>query len=236
MKILQISTFFFLIFSIQIFKSQHLQVVYKLLYDNKESFYHLNINGNNSDFVKIEKDTLDHNNFNLLLVKKMDSLTLNSVQSNLKISCDVEGTTDWIISKTMQKSENSFNLIKANIKYDNKNWDAWFIKDIPVSEGPFIFKNLPGLIYSITDANKKFQITLVSVVNKDVKLYDLTKVHFKKIDIEKFKNYKIEQKQKDDVLVNRMYELLDMKNIQKQQIVLYDPLIEIFSNAHFDSR
>ncbi len=40
---------------------------------------------------------------------------------------------------------------KANLAFGGRTWEAWFSTDIPISDGPYKFYGLPGLIISLED-------------------------------------------------------------------------------------
>lgn len=58
-----------------------------------------------------------------------------------------------------------YNCQKATGKYNNRKYIAWFTKEIPVSEGPYTFKGLPGLVLEVYDKKKYFYISLISIQN-----------------------------------------------------------------------
>lgn len=52
---------------------------------------------------------------------------------------------------------------KADTDYGGRKWTAWFTSGIPLSNGPYIFGQLPGLIVKISDENNNFVFDLVKV-------------------------------------------------------------------------
>ncbi|MCU7617623.1 GLPGLI family protein [Chryseobacterium sp. PBS4-4] len=52
---------------------------------------------------------------------------------------------------------------KAVGKYHHKTIIAWYTKEIPISEGPYTFKNLPGLVLEAYDSKEHFHFTLESL-------------------------------------------------------------------------
>lgn len=50
---------------------------------------------------------------------------------------------------------------KAIGKYGKRNLIAWYTTDIPISEGPYTFKGLPGLIVSVKDEKDTYSFDLV---------------------------------------------------------------------------
>jgi len=79
-----------------------------------------------------------------------------SVETVDKISWNLHSETKKVTDYTLQK---------ATAKFGGRNWTAWFTKDIPVSEGPYKFRGLPGLIFQINDDKDNFDFTLVKSYN-----------------------------------------------------------------------
>lgn len=64
---------------------------------------------------------------------------------------------------------------KATTKFGNRIYTAWYTKDIPVSEGPYRFKGLTGLILEISDANKYHSFIAIGIEKKEVEIAPLQK-------------------------------------------------------------
>ncbi|MDY0929446.1 GLPGLI family protein [Chryseobacterium sp. CFBP8996] len=58
------------------------------------------------------------------------------------------------------KIEGQYTLQKATTTFGGRNWIAWFSKDINLSEGPYKFRGLPGLIFEIEDDKNNFMFKL----------------------------------------------------------------------------
>lgn len=69
---------------------------------------------------------------------------------------------NWIIFPE-KKTINKFNTQKATLYYGGRNWTAWFSTDIPISDGPYKFHNLPGLIVKIVDNNNAHIFELIAI-------------------------------------------------------------------------
>lgn len=52
---------------------------------------------------------------------------------------------------------------KATTDWGGRKWTAWFTMDIPISDGPYKFCGLPGLVLSISDQDKYFIFDMVSI-------------------------------------------------------------------------
>lgn len=64
---------------------------------------------------------------------------------------------------------------KATTKFGNRVYTAWYTKSIPISEGPYRFKGLPGLILEIADENKYHSFTATGIEKKQVNIEPLQK-------------------------------------------------------------
>lgn len=103
---------------------------------------------------------------------------------------------DWKLTNEKQIIQN-YNCQKAVLKYGNRIWEAWFTTDISFQEGPYIFRNLPGLIVLIFDSKKQHTFLLIAnkksnnsksnfSQHKMFKTYEITREQFQK----KWKEYK----------------------------------------------
>ncbi len=63
-----------------------------------------------------------------------------------------------LISET--KKIQGYNCQKATLDYGGRSWEAWFTKEIPIQDGPYIFNNLPGLIIQIKDSKNQHSFLL----------------------------------------------------------------------------
>lgn len=62
---------------------------------------------------------------------------------------------------------------KASTNYAGRNYIAWFTNEIPVSDGPYIFHGLPGLIVKIGDTKSHYvyELKSISKVNNEEDIY-----------------------------------------------------------------
>ena len=54
-----------------------------------------------------------------------------------------------------------YNCQKAQCNWRGRNWEAWFSSEIPISEGPWKFYGLPGLITKLHDTKKHYSFELI---------------------------------------------------------------------------
>ena len=66
---------------------------------------------------------------------------------------------DWKILPEKEKIGN-WEAQKATTEFGGRKWTAWFCEEIPLSDGPYKFKGLPGLIVKISDADNSHVMEL----------------------------------------------------------------------------
>lgn len=59
----------------------------------------------------------------------------------------------------------SYSCQKAVTDFRGRHYEAWFTPDLPINDGPWKFRGLPGLILSIEDSNKHFSFIAVALEN-----------------------------------------------------------------------
>lgn len=69
---------------------------------------------------------------------------------------------DWEILKE-KKQILSYTVQKATTVFGGRKWNAWFTQDIPLSDGPYKFNGLPGLILQICDATDSHCYNLIGI-------------------------------------------------------------------------
>lgn len=100
------------------------------------------------------------------------------------------------------KLENEFSKIlnydvqKATTEFGGRKWTAWFAKEIPIQDGPYKFKNLPGLILKIEDSNK-YHIFEIKGIRNNTSDFEYPKLNnYQEFNlsynqfVKKFKNYR----------------------------------------------
>lgn len=118
----------------------------------------------------------------------IENVTYKSIQTVYRdiYSIKITERLDWEILPEKSKIAN-FNVQKAKVNYGGRSWIAWFTTEIPIQEGPYIFKGLPGLIVKISDEKNDYNFSLTEIKNGDDKIYyrskgsELTWEQFKKL-------------------------------------------------------
>lgn len=96
----------------------------------------------------------------------------NYPQGQIKVT-DAIGTNyykyiDKLHSQTWRITDSTKTILDypsqmAVSDFRGRKWIAWFAHDIPISDGPWKFSGLPGLIMEVYDSEKHFRFTLVGI-------------------------------------------------------------------------
>ncbi|WP_133175180.1 GLPGLI family protein, partial [Chryseobacterium sp. HMWF001] len=78
-----------------------------------------------------------------------------------RFSYPLEDPITWKI-KNETKIIESYLCKKAIGKYKGRYYIAWFTETIPIPDGPYIFKQLPGLALEVYDQNDTIHFTMIS--------------------------------------------------------------------------
>lgn len=84
------------------------------------------------------------------------------------------------------------NCQKAIVNFGNRKWIAWFTNEIPISDGPYKFKGLPGLIVDIEDerGHWKFELVGIEKNNFQIPVFSLSDIEWiNKFDFFELKKY-----------------------------------------------
>ena len=69
---------------------------------------------------------------------------------------------DWTLHEET-KVIKDYKVQKATMSYSSRDYIAWFTHEIPISDGPYKFNGLPGLILEISDTENHYNFTLKGV-------------------------------------------------------------------------
>ena len=113
-----------------------------------------------------------------------------------------KNTFNWeILSDTMLIADRICQ--KAQMNFGNRKWIAWFTPEIPISDGPYKFCGLPGLIMKINDSQNYWNFTISSIKNID----SIIENHFSNLIPQPIKSKKEFLKQRRFSIDNR-YEIM----------------------------
>lgn len=70
-----------------------------------------------------------------------------------------EEKPDWQLAAET-KPFGEWTVQKATTHFLGRNWTAWFTRQAPITEGPYKFNGLPGLVTEVYDAQNHYHFTL----------------------------------------------------------------------------
>lgn len=116
----------------------------------------------------------------------------------------------------------------ATCSYKGRKWLAWFTKDIPIADGPYKFKGLPGLILEVYDSRDDYHFSLIQI-DKTFNTFNNTYLQSLGLKVVKsdLKSYLNRKQVVDD---NPALTLTQMPGIDK--VVLEKSVIDDFVNAY----
>lgn len=85
--------------------------------------------------------------------------------SKKTLMVDEQINFNWQFDESGDTTILGYSCQKATCKYAGRTYDAWYTMEIPVSDGPYKFHGLPGLIVRIADVNNEHVFQLHKVEN-----------------------------------------------------------------------
>lgn len=131
-----------------------------------------------------------------------DLISFHLEYGGVKLKITEKQKPKWKIENETAKI-NGFTCQKAITNYKGRDWTAWFTTEIPISEGPYKFYGLPGLIVKISDTNNEHLFNLIKIL-KDQKT---------KIEEDRSSDKEISKEKLIEIL-NRRYENIN-QNIKR---------------------
>lgn len=86
--------------------------------------------------------------------EKIDRKQYNYQESSLPLVWKIEEDNKEFMGYTTQK---------ASTHFAGRNYIAWFTLEIPISDGPYLFSGLPGLIVELYDTEDHYHFTLKTI-------------------------------------------------------------------------
>ncbi|MDO5616340.1 MAG: GLPGLI family protein, partial [Cruoricaptor ignavus] len=96
---------------------------------------------------------------------------------------------DWQLQKG-EKEILGYQCQKATTKYRGRTYTAWFSKDLPFSNGPYVFDGLPGLILEITSNDGEYHFTAIAIDKNPKEIYLRNEKDILEISRDKFMEVK----------------------------------------------
>lgn len=137
---------------------------------------------------------------------------------------------DWTLSDETDVIH-GYPVQKATTNFGGREWIAWFTPEIPISDGPYKFRGLPGLILHIEDSRQHHIFKIESIARSDSEsqnIYLLTRSNIIKTNKQQF--FKIRERFRQDVIGGLLssgvpvHEDTDLDRAQKNMLRRNNPI------------
>lgn len=202
--------FIFLICFIGFYSAQKTSFVYELKYrfgSHNDSLASINMILDFNDNISVFRTEKEKRSDSLLNVSRFGIGADQNIEGQIYVTKDlknkdvkrnyrtrfndyydvkIENKIIWKIESDRDKI-GGFDVQKAVTDYGGRKWIVWFTTEIPITDGPYIFNGLPGLIVRATDSDKDYDFILVAIKNTSGNLFlrkkglDMDFSHFKKL-------------------------------------------------------
>ncbi|KAA0993523.1 GLPGLI family protein [Dyadobacter aurulentus] len=99
--------------------------------------------------------------------------TVDRIYHNYFSYTEVPGHLQWVLTQDTA-TVSGYPAQRATTEFGGRIWEAWFTETVPVSEGPYKFCGLPGLIVRLADSKKQYEFVLDGLKQSRRDVYDQT--------------------------------------------------------------
>jgi len=146
------------------------------------------------------------------------SFTEKIVKDNYRYEQNIDDFNWKILPETKEVA--GFLAQKAKASFSGRNYTAWFTTEIPISEGPYKFRGLPGLILEISD-NKgyyTFKLTGFKELNDEISM-EFNPENYLEVSREKFLQIKEEYAENPFVIMESSGITMGFQPGQKEKLL-----------------
>lgn len=120
----------------------------------------------------IDSKNLPTSKFNFIIYKNYTDRKIIYIEplGNIKIGYEDKFNSSLWVIKNEKKTIIGYQCQKATIKFRGRSYTAWFTTEIPISDGPYKFCGLPGLILNLSDDKGQFNFETVKISTKEKKV------------------------------------------------------------------
>lgn len=131
---------------------------------------------------------------------------------------------DWKIEKE-KKEILGYACRKATASFRGRKYTAWYAESLPISEGPYLFGGLPGLIMEVYDHKEHYHFTAIAMDTKEFPIYIRKDKSILKTTRDKFRTLKQSYHQNPGFYMKSKAYNADGSEIQmKMKEIPYNPI------------
>jgi len=111
-----------------------------------------------------------------------DSLFYYHEIRGVKFKCQYNGTAIRYQLARQDSSIAGYKCSKATASLGGRNFVLWYSKEIPITDGPYKFARLPGLVLLAYDTEEEHIFSMLSIEKKDI-FFDLERNYQKSVEL-----------------------------------------------------
>ena len=89
---------------------------------------------------------------------------------------------DWVIVEDSTKTILDYQCVMATTDYHGRKWTIWFTPEIPLTDGPWKFCGLPGLIMEASEPSGQHCFTVTGIETSSQSIFPVFNTEYEKID------------------------------------------------------
>lgn len=104
--------------------------------------------------------------FDYFITKNQEDKSVNFVEiiGSKQVYYQEDRKMNWDISNQISDF-NNYKVQKATMTFGGRTWTAWFAPEIKISDGPYKFLGLPGLILKLEDDKGDYRFSFTKKIN-----------------------------------------------------------------------
>lgn len=126
---------------------------------------------------RIDFSTIKKTKFKFTIIKTPETSIFYEKLGNSFVGYKDNPNFDWKLVNEFRMI-NDYQCQKATLNFRGRNYIAWFTTEFLISEGPYKFKGLPGLIFEIYDTKNNFAFSLKSLKKYKKPIRYIDKISF----------------------------------------------------------
>lgn len=175
---------------------------------------------NKTDFLRIMAK-IPETKFNYVIYKGIPKSKMTFIHKIFKDEfkyVTLKDQFDWKVHPESKRYKN-FKVQKATTKFAGRVYTAWFTSEIPISDGPYKFNGLPGLILKIRDkkGHYTFEMKEFEKIKNEFKI-EIPSKDFIKTDKEKLAQLIQEDKENPMRAMESSGVSIDFSKEQKREL------------------
>lgn len=89
---------------------------------------------------------------------------------------------DWVIVEDSTKTILDYQCVMATTDYHGRKWTVWFTPEIPLTDGPWKFCGLPGLVMEASEPSVQHCFTVTGIEASSQPIFPVFNTEYEKMD------------------------------------------------------